>query len=191
MRRTLTHRPALQLLVLCGAALIGWSCASSAPKPLESVSKGWTEKGIASWYGSKFHGRRTANGEVYDMNKISAAHKQLTFGTHVRVDNLSNGASLVVRINDRGPFVRGRIIDVSYGAAKKLGMVETGVVPVRLTVVSAGEAGAASKRRRGPSARYRIQVGAFRERQNAESLLAEGNRCVRAGKNVACGDLPC
>ena len=155
------------LLVACGSSGVDVEPDTRARR------KGYTEKGRASWYGEPFHGRRTANGEVYDMNKISAAHKKLTFGTHVRVDNLANGSSLVVRINDRGPFVRGRIIDLSYGAAKKLGMVEAGVVPVRLTVVGAGEARTTSKRRRGSSTRYRVQVGAFRERQNAESLLAE------------------
>ena len=136
--------------------------------------KGYSEKGEASWYGQPFHGRRTANGEVYDMNGISAAHKKLAFGTRVRVENLDNGADLVVRINDRGPFVRGRIIDLSYGAAKQLGMAEAGVVPVRLTVVGGKESTRASPKA-PPEGRstYRVQVGAFLERENADALLKE------------------
>jgi rare lipoprotein A len=93
------------------------------------------ETGIASWYGPGFHGNRTANGEVYDMNGISAAHKTLPFGTIVRVVDLETGRSIVVRINDRGPFIEGRIIDLSKGAAEKLGMVQRGIVPVGLRIV--------------------------------------------------------
>lgn len=94
--------------------------------------------GIASWYGGKFHGRRTANGEKYNKNGISAAHKTLPFGTVVRVTNHRNGRTLDVRINDRGPFVEGRIIDLSEGAAKKLDMIRDGVVPVSLQVLKYG-----------------------------------------------------
>jgi len=93
------------------------------------------ETGIASWYGPGFDGNLTANGEIYDMNGISAAHKTLPFGTLVRVVDLDTGRSIVVRINDRGPFVEGRIIDLSKGAAEKLGIVERGIVPVGLRIV--------------------------------------------------------
>ncbi len=93
------------------------------------------ETGIASWYGPGFDGNLTANGEVYDMNGISAAHKTLPFGTVVRVIDLETGRSIVVRINDRGPFVEGRIIDLSKGAAEKLGMVERGIIQVGLRIV--------------------------------------------------------
>ena len=93
------------------------------------------ETGIASWYGPGFHGNRTANGEIYDMNGISAAHKTLPFGTIVRVVDLETGRSIVVRINDRGPFIEGRIIDLSKGAAEKLGMIQRGVIPVGLRIV--------------------------------------------------------
>lgn len=92
--------------------------------------------GIASWYGGKFHGRRTANGEVYNMHGVSAAHKGLRFGTRVRVTNRKTGRSIVVRINDRGPFIKGRIIDLSGGARQALGM--GGLASVCLDVVSAG-----------------------------------------------------
>lgn len=95
-------------------------------------------KGIASWYGGKFHGRQTANGERYNKNGISAAHKTLPFGTIVRVKNLRNGKTVEVRINDRGPFIKGRIIDLSKGAAKKIDMINDGIVPVELTILKMG-----------------------------------------------------
>jgi len=93
------------------------------------------ETGIASWYGPGFHGNLTANGEVYDMNGISAAHKTLPLGTVVRVIDRETGRSIVVRINDRGPFIEGRIIDLSKGAAEELGMVERGIIQVGLRIV--------------------------------------------------------
>jgi len=92
--------------------------------------------GRASWYGGNFHGRRTANGEYYNMYAVSAAHKKIKFDSLVKVTNLNNGQSIVVRINDRGPFIPGRDIDLSYGAAQKLGMVSDGVVPVKLEVLA-------------------------------------------------------
>ncbi len=91
--------------------------------------------GYASWYGPKFHGRKTASGEIYDMHALTAAHKSLPFGTLVRVVNLENGKSVVVRINDRGPYVKGRIIDLSYAAAKRIGLDKTGVAKVRLEII--------------------------------------------------------
>jgi rare lipoprotein A len=94
-----------------------------------------TASGQASWYGSKFHGRRTANGERYDMNQMTAAHRSLPFGTKVRVINPRNGRSVVVRINDRGPFSGRRIIDLSRGAAGAIGIVNSGVAPVKLEVL--------------------------------------------------------
>jgi len=93
------------------------------------------ETGIASWYGPGFDGNLTANGEVYDMNGISAAHKTLPFGTVVRVVELDTGRSIVVRINDRGPFVEGRIIDLSKGAAEELGIIDKGITRVGLRIV--------------------------------------------------------
>lgn len=91
--------------------------------------------GIASWYGHPFHGRLTANGETYDMGKITAAHKELPFNTKVRVTNLSNGKSVVVRINDRGPFVKGRIIDLSKESARMIDMVDAGISKVHLSIL--------------------------------------------------------
>ena len=93
------------------------------------------EVGIASWYGPGFDGNYTANGEVYDMNEISAAHKTLPFGTVVRVVEFSTGKSIVVRINDRGPFIEGRIIDLSKGAARELGIIDKGITKVGLRII--------------------------------------------------------
>jgi rare lipoprotein A len=133
--------------------------AAAAPNPALSA---YTEEGIASWYGVPFHGRRASNGEVYDMNKLTAAHRTLPFDTVVRVTNLSNGKSTVVRITDRGPFVDNRIIDLSMAAAREIDSVGAGVVPVRLEILSAGiDPG---------SGFFTVQVGAFRERGNAERL---------------------
>jgi len=102
---------------------------------LWQVAGPYYEIGIASWYGPGFQGNRTSNGEVYDMNGISAAHKTLPFGTIVRVVDLDTGRSVVVRINDRGPFIKGRIIDLSKGAAEKLGIVDKGIAHVGLRIV--------------------------------------------------------
>ncbi|WP_082757846.1 septal ring lytic transglycosylase RlpA family protein [Candidatus Desulfofervidus auxilii] len=93
-------------------------------------------EGIASWYGPGFHGQRTASGEVYNMYKYTAAHKTLPLGTYVRVINLENGKTVIVRINDRGPFKKGRIIDLSYAAAKKIGMIASGTARVKLDIIS-------------------------------------------------------
>jgi len=126
------------------------------------VPAGYTEQGEASWYGVPFHGRQASNGEIYDMNKLTAAHRTLPFETMVRVTNEKNGKSTVVRITDRGPFVNNRIIDLSYAAAREIESIGPGVVPVRLEVLSTGinpEVGF-----------FTIQVGSFRERANAERL---------------------
>ena len=104
---------------------------------MKSVRKGFRQRGVASWYGYEFHGRKTADGEIYNMYAYTAAHKTLPFNTYVMVKNLNNGRETVVRINDRGPFVKNRIIDLSYAAAKQLGIVGVGTAPVELTVVSA------------------------------------------------------
>ncbi len=95
--------------------------------------------GVASYYGSKFHKKRTANGEIFNMYKVSAAHKTLPLGTKVRVINLKNGRSLTMTINDRGPYVKGRVIDLSYKAAQKLGFVNQGTTKVRIEVLRLGD----------------------------------------------------
>ena len=130
--------PRRSVVFLLALLLIGSACGQ---RPVPSATPrlaDYTERGLASWYGKKFHGRRTANGERFDMNRPSAAHKTLPFGATVRVTNLENGRRIVVRINDRGPFVAGRIIDLSRAAAKKLGMIEAGVVRVKIEVVDPG-----------------------------------------------------
>ncbi len=99
---------------------------------------GYYQVGIASYYGREFHGRRTSSGELYDMNAMTAAHRKLPFGTLVEVTNLSNGRRVVVRINDRGPWVKGRIIDLSYAAAERLGMIGSGTARVGIRVVRMG-----------------------------------------------------
>jgi rare lipoprotein A len=108
--------------------------AAKIPTP-PSVKKGATETGIASWYGHPYHGRKTANGETYDMNKLTAAHRTLPFGVVVEVENKKNKRRVDLRINDRGPFVNGRIIDVSREAAKRLDMIGPGIVPVKIKVI--------------------------------------------------------
>jgi rare lipoprotein A len=104
-------------------------------KPKDEGKKGKTEKGLASWYGEPYHGRRTASGEIYDMHEMTAAHRTLAFGTVVKVERRDTGADVKVRVNDRGPFVRGRIIDLSYAAARKIDLDRDGVAPVKVTVV--------------------------------------------------------
>ena len=115
------------LIVGCTKSIAPTPAPKEKPKPYRvgktwyhpvSEAKGYKEQGIASWYGKKFHGRKTSSGETYNMYAMTAAHKTLPLGTHLKVVNLNNDEEVVVRINDRGPFVRGRIIDLSYAAAK-------------------------------------------------------------------------
>jgi rare lipoprotein A len=126
------------------------------------LPEGFTEEGNASWYGNPFNGRRSSNGEIYDMYKMTAAHRTYPFDTMVRVTNLSNGKSAVVRITDRGPFVDNRVIDLSFAAAQEIESIGPGVVRVRLEVISGAP---------DPTGGYfTVQVGAFREGANAERL---------------------
>ncbi|MAZ60699.1 MAG: hypothetical protein CMG50_00795 [Candidatus Marinimicrobia bacterium] len=106
---------------------------------IKTVNKGNVLRGVSSWYGPNFHGKLTANGEVYDMYGVTAAHKTLTLGTVVRVTNLDNEKSLILRINDRGPYVDGRILDCSFGAAKKLGFHEKGTANVEIKIIEEGD----------------------------------------------------
>jgi rare lipoprotein A len=128
------------------------------------------EQGLASWYGEPFHGQRAASGEIYDMEQLTAAHRTLPFGTTVRVRRLDSGASVIVRINDRGPDVESRIIDLSLAAARKLGLVEPGVAPVTVQVVEAVEALLVSEKAviiSSKAAAFAVQVGTFRVFDNA------------------------
>ncbi len=151
--------------------------------PIPKAS-GFKEKGIASWYGDKFHGRRTSSGEVYDMYAMTAAHKTLPFGTVVRVRNLDNGNQIEVRINDRGPFVGGRIIDLSYEAARKIGLVGPGTAAVSIRALKSGRSAAGRRPRPAAEATmgtFTFQIGAFANRESAEQqrrLLAMKYRNV-------------
>ena len=111
-----------------------YSCGVSKAEKKNSKFS-FYEKGEASWYGPGFNGKKTANGEKFDMYKLTAAHKKLAFGTKVRVTNLKNGKSVIVRINDRGPFVKGRVIDLSKKAAQQIDMINAGHVPVKIEIV--------------------------------------------------------
>lgn len=115
--------------------------------PMEKVTKGYAQCGIASWYGPGFHGKKTSSGEVYDMYGMTAAHCVLPLNTMVKVTNLGNNKEIVVKINDRGPFVGDRVIDLSLTAARKLGMAEKGITPVRVAVLGPAETMLASKPR--------------------------------------------
>ncbi len=130
--------------------------------PEQPVPQGtYIERGLASWYGAPFHGRKSSSGEIFDTNRFVAAHRTLPFGSVVRVTNLNNGKHADVRIIDRGPFVEGRLIDLSLAAAHAIDMVGTGIAPVRLELVS------------GPSpldGAFSVQVGAFQKRTNADRL---------------------
>ncbi|MGC1105347.1 MAG: septal ring lytic transglycosylase RlpA family protein [Candidatus Acidiferrales bacterium] len=135
--------------------------APSRAMPSSAVPGEYTEEGVASWYGVPFNGRRTSNGEVYDMYQLTAAHRTLPFNAVVRVTNLTNGKEVNVRINDRGPFVANRVIDLSYSAAEAIGMVGPGTAEVRLDVVA------------GPDPNvgfFGVQVGAFQVEENAQRL---------------------
>jgi rare lipoprotein A len=114
------------------AALPEAGLPDAAPEP--AISESYT--GIASWYGTKFHGRITASGEPYDMAALTAAHQSLPFGSRVRVTNLANGRSVVVVINDRGPYAKDRLIDLSHAAARRLGILEDGLAEVRIDVLA-------------------------------------------------------
>lgn len=123
---------------------------------------GYVEQGIASWYGIPYHGRRAANGEIYDMYKLTAAHRTLPFNTVVRVTSLVNGQQVDLRITDRGPFVGDRIIDLSLAGARAIDMVAAGTARVRIEIISA-----TANPTRG---NFAVQVGAFADRTNAERL---------------------
>jgi rare lipoprotein A len=130
--------------------------------PSAPVKPGYTETGVASWYGHPYHGRPAADGEIYDMEKLVAAHRTLPFNTWVRVINVKNDKSVEVRIIDRGPFIDGRIIDLSHAAATAIGMIVSGTAEVRMEVIQAPAS--------APAAVFAVQVGAFRDRSNAERV---------------------
>jgi rare lipoprotein A len=157
-------------MVLC--ALFASGCAHkkraqapAPPAPSAAPRIGATETGVASWYGHPYHGRPAANGEIYDMEQLTAAHRTLPFETWVRVVNLANSKLVEVRITDRGPFVEGRVIDLSRAAARAIDMIGPGTAAVRIEVIRAPAEAVPTL--------FAVQVGAFRERRNAERLRGE------------------
>jgi len=128
-------RSVLTRITLVGFCLATVSCATTRPVRVALPTDEPTV-GVASYYAGRWHGRRTASGERFDMHEMTAAHRTLPFGTHVRVTNLGNGRAVVVRVNDRGPWKKARVIDVSYAAALKLGMIGPGTARVRLEIVA-------------------------------------------------------
>jgi len=145
---------------------------------VKNSSRDYTERGIASWYGTKFHGRLTSSREPYDMRAMTAAHKSLPLPTYAEVTNLENGRSVVVRINDRGPFHDNRLIDLSYAAATKLGITAKGTGLVEVRAIDPGQSRPISQRPRltAADATIYLQLGAFQEWSNAERLR---NRIAR------------
>ncbi len=156
---------------------------------------GFLERGIASWYGGEFHGRRTSSGERYDMYRMTAAHKTLPLPSYVEVTNLHNGRRATVRVNDRGPFHDNRVIDLSYAAAKKLGIVDAGTALVEVRAVTPG----APPARARPALRvadsgpgvpgFFLQVGAFRDRGNAERMRERLRPLIEALVDISTVDL--
>lgn len=159
--------------------------------PLKSA-RGFVEEGMASWYGPGFHGKKTANGETYNQFAMTAAHKLLPLGAKVRVTHLGNGRSIIVRVNDRGPFVDDRVIDLSRAAAGQLDMVGAGTARVRIRSLDAAErepeasaspsSPAASAALPGPSGAFYVQVGAFADKANAGRLIAILTRSGHKGR---------
>ena len=160
--------------------LLSLSCASSRPSsasrpvshpvPAEEATRGWSEEGLASWYGGNdgFEGKPTASGEIYDSSKLTAAHRDLPLGTVVDVTSLDNGRVARVRINDRGPFVQGRVIDLSHAAAQQLQMIGPGVARVKIVVVVEGvEVEPVS-----PTGLWAVQVGSFADKTRADKHAA-------------------
>ncbi|WP_457607632.1 septal ring lytic transglycosylase RlpA family protein [Nitratifractor sp.] len=157
------------------------------------VKVGDTMRGVASWYGPNFHGKMTSNGEKYNMHAKTAAHKTWPMDTMVRVQNLDNGKSTVVRINDRGPFVAGRVIDCSYAAGKELGLDKTGIAHVKLTVLGfAGKIYRPTQKQKAEHAPmpevhltdFGVQVGAFRREEGARTYQRRYAALVQPPKHV-------
>ncbi len=178
----------LRYLLIILSCLITTSCASPTPagyetkrgtqKPYKiagkwytpvSTSYGFEERGIASWYGRDFHGKLTSNGETYNMHAMTAAHKTLPMGTYVNVKRLDNGKETILRINDRGPFVSGRIIDLSYKAALNLGMEDEGTAQVKIVALG-NRVGNKLVKQDYNKGNFNIQAGAFTVKDNAYDL---------------------
>jgi rare lipoprotein A len=192
--------PLVLILAVLSAYLNGCAARKSPPqkpvrypKPYQvfgqwyqplSDAKGFRQRGIASWYGKDFHGKKTSNGEIYNMYAMTAAHKTLPLGTYVRVQHLASHRSVEVRINDRGPFVRDRIIDLSYTAAKDLGIVGPGTAEVEIFALGTpADSDDGGTRSFAPgdyyTGNFTFQVGAFLNRENAERLMRKLDKQYR------------
>jgi rare lipoprotein A len=175
---TSIHRITMRiaLLVLSFTLILTSSCSRSkkstrvpqSPTRTSTVNIGDTERGIASWYGDPYHGRRAANGEVFDMNQMTAAHRTMPFGTWLEVTNENNGQQVNVRITDRGPFVNNRIIDLSRAAAQKISLIGPGTVPVKLLVIAPPRGEVVEL--------YGVQVAASEDRAKAQRLQTDLER---------------
>lgn len=161
--------PVLLIPALIAGCGPGISPTKRMPPKEQSLDPGeeFTQTGIASWYGPGFHGQQTACGETYDMYALTAAHKRLPFQSKVRVTNLDNGEQVVVRITDRGPFRKQRIIDLSFTAAQRLDMIDTGTAPVRIEMVTPGPS---------REKRYTLQLGSFTQEENAQRSKRRARR---------------
>lgn len=197
------HRSLLPLLMLLPLFFAG-ACGPKKTRVAKPPRIGQSEKGIASWYGHPYHGRRAANGEIYDMEQLTAAHRTLPFGTWVRVRNLSNDLNVDVRIQDRGPFIKDRIIDLSRAAAREIDLIRPGIAEVRVTVIetprhppiaSKPPVEAPPSLPSPPPASqpvevagglelYGVQIGAFQDRARAEHLRARMKESVGAAQIV-------
>ena len=164
------------------AAVTG--CSSPPPKPVyfPGYPIGYVERGMASWYGPGFHGNMTANGERYDMHKLTAAHRTLPLGSIAVVRSTGTGKEVTVRINDRGPFAKGRVLDLSYAGARTLGIVGEGTGLIELRVIG-------FQGRTADMGYLRVQIGSFAEHRNAQMLLDRAQRIYPAGR-IQAVDLP-
>jgi len=154
-----------------GIVVLAWLCAAAHAQT--------SEQGLASWYGAPYDGQTAASGAVYHQEELTAAHRTLPFGTAVRVHRTDTGASVVVRINDRGPFIESRILDLSTAAARRLGMLESGLAPVALEILELQEAVAAEVR-----GLFAVQAGSFRVQANAERTRARMEQLFRSARIV-------
>ena len=160
------------ILIAVGAMLLFSACSTTSNKlatdtsiPPEKLELGFYQQGVASWYGNPFHGHATASGEIYDMNGLTAAHKRLPLGTRVLVTNLENQRQVELTINDRGPFVKNRIIDLSKKGAQQLNMIGNGTAMVRIDILELPQSISSSKKHP-----FAIQFGAFKNRKPAQDL---------------------
>jgi rare lipoprotein A len=175
--------PVVLCVVLAFLAILN-GCSSSAPKPtyFPGYPIGYVERGMASWYGPGFHGNKTANGERYDMHKLTAAHRTLPLGSIAVIRSTNTGKEVTVRINDRGPFAKGRVLDLSLAGAQALEMVGHGTDQIELRVIG-------FQGRTADMGFLRVQIGSFSEQKNAANLLERAQRMYPAGR-IQPVDLP-